>query len=772
MSTFSKGTLGSILVIGVVAAVLTFRLVPRSDETTESESFAMIDRYCTDCHNPAEMAGGFSFEGRSADSFEHDAELWETAIRKLRGGFMPPPGEPTPGPEQLEELARWIEASRDSLWNAAPNPGAPVLHRLNRTEYANAIRDLLDLHFDATTLLPADDSSAGFDNVASALSVSPALMQAYLSAAAQISRTAIGDPSISATARTYSVPRDVSQEIHVVGLPLGTRGGLLVEHVFPHDAEYEFRIGRTGSFFGLRNVAANDPAILTLNGAEVARLGPNDGGRVVLPVTAGPQTIGVAMIADALQRGVNDLYAEWADSTGVTSLTVFGPINSSGAGDTPSRRRVFTCMPDEAAEEAACAREILTTLATRAFRRPVAENDAAVERLIEFYDSGHELRGFEGGIQYALARLLVDPEFIFRFEEEPAGLAEGSVYALSDYEFATRLSFFLWSSIPDDELLSAAGTGELAQASGRREHALRMLADPKTDALIRNVAGQWFDLRSLESVLPETNIFDGNLRQSFRRETELLFESIVREDRSLIDLLVADYTFVDERLARHYGIPNIRGSRFRRVSLEEDARHGLLGHGSFLTVTSAPNRTSPVIRGAWVLENILGTPPPAPPPGVETDLNETAATTVNAETLRQRLERHRTDPSCSACHALIDPIGFALENYDAIGAWREADSGQLIDASTTLWDGTEITGPSALREAMLARKELFALHATEKLLTYALGRALEASDMPAVRQIVRDSRDVDYRFSSLVLGIVESVPFRMKVKLAEATAEG
>lgn len=754
------------------AAIAGFTLFYSIAEPSNAERWTTIERYCTDCHNAGELAGGFAFDDLSSTDLRNDAELWENAIRKLRGGFMPPPGEPHPGSDQIDQLAAWIESSRDEMWHEDPQPGAPVLHRLNRAEYANSIRDLLDLPFDAATQLPADDSSAGFDNIASALSVSPALMQSYIAAAARISRLAIGDPSISAGGTTYTVPRDISQEIHVEGLPLGTRGGLLVEHVFPLDAEYEFRVGRSGSFFGLRNVATADPVVITLNGEETARLGPDDGGRIVLPVAAGPQTIGAALVASGLHRGVNDLYSEWADSTGVTSISILGPLNPTGAGDTHSRRRIFTCEPASAEEEPACAREILSALASRAYRRPVAHNDAAVDLLMGFYDSGYEVRGFEGGIQYALARVLVDPEFIFRFEDEPADLAPGSVYTLSDHELATRLSFFLWSSIPDDELLNAADNGDLSSRDERQRHVLRMLADTKADALIENVAGQWFGLRALETALPETNVFDGNLRRSFRRETELLFESIVREDRSIFDLLDADYTFVDERLARHYGIPNIRGSRFRKVSIDNDARRGLFGHGSFLTVTSAPNRTSPVIRGAWILENILGTPPPAPPPGVETNLDQTAAALEAPETLRQRLERHRADPSCSACHALIDPIGFALENFDSIGAWRDEESGQPVDTTTTLWDGTEISGPAELRSAVLARRELFAQHATEKLLTYALGRALEASDMPTVRAIVRDARDADYRFSAFVLGIVESVPFRMKAKLSEPPPEG
>jgi len=759
--------------VGVVVAgaVIGFLALNRpQQEVPVAEHWEAIDRYCVDCHNSTDFTGGVAFDSMSPDQMVADVEVWEKAIRKLNGGFMPPPGELRPGENELSEIIAWLETTQDAAARDNPQPGAPALHRLNRTEYANAVRDLLDVPFDASSLLPGDDSSAGFDNIASALSVSPALMQAYVAAAARISRLAIGDPTISPGETSYSVPRGVSQDGHVEGLPLGTRGGLLVNHIFPLEGEYEIRVRGGGSFFGLRDVGADDPTVVTLNGEELAVLGPDDGGRFTARIAAGPQIVGAAVLASNQPRGVNDLNSVWAATSGVSSISIMGPLNATGPGETPSRRRIFVCQPESAEEENGCAREILSTLATRAFRRPVNDDDEAVGTLMSFFEDGRRLRGFENGIQYALARVLVDPEFIFRFEHEPEDLPAGGVYALGDFELATRLSFFLWSSIPDDELLALASEGALQNQAAREKQVSRMLADAKADALIENFAGQWLGLRQLESVLPETNTFDGNLRYAFKRETELLFGNVLRQDLSILELLDADYTFVDERLARHYGIPNIRGSRFRRVELDDDSRGGLLGHGSVLTVTSAPNRTSPVSRGAWILENILGTPPPSPPAGVETNLDETAALGSEPTSLRQRLERHRSDPSCASCHSLIDPLGFALENYDLIGEWRDIDGNQPVDASGRLWDGTEISGPADLRQALLDRHELFAAHTTEKLLTYALGRALEPTDMPTVREIVRSAAADDYRISALIIGIVESVPFRMKAKMSVQSA--
>lgn len=739
----------------------------RSGEPTADAQWALVDRYCVECHNEAEFAGGVAFDTLDRGDIAGHGEIWEAAVRKLRAQMMPPPGEPRPEPANLASLAAWLETTLDDAALAAPNPGAPALHRLNRAEYANAIRDLLGLPVDTATLLPGDDSSDGFDNIASALSVSPAHMQAYVAAAAEISRLAVGDPTTSAEIMTYTAPRGVSQAEHLDGMPLGTRGGFLVEHVFPLDAEYEIGIRRAGGGFGLRAVGGEEPVEVTLNGARVGLLGRGVPARFVLPVEAGAHTLGAAIVRGSRPAGVDDLFAVHAGSTGVQAISIVGPLDASGAGDTPTRRRIFVCRPTQAGDEERCAAEILTALATRAFRRPVTSSDPSFGTLLEFHRSGRALGSFETGIQHALARILVDPEFIFRFEREPDDLAAGEVHALGAYELASRLSFFLWSSIPDDALLEAAADGRLRGDAGLEREIERMLADPKATALVENFASQWLGLRQLDTVSPIWNEFDGNLRHAFRRETELLVESVLREDRSIVDLLDANYTFVDERLARHYGIANIRGSRFRRVSLPDDARHGLLGHGSLLTITSPPNRTSPVMRGAWIMENLLGAPAPTPPEGVDTDLDSKAAATSEPGSVREQLERHREDPACAGCHGMIDPIGFALENFDLIGSWRDADAGASIDASGELWDGTPLDGPAGLRAALLERRELFVTRATEKLMAYALGRTVEHYDMPTIRAIVRDAAEDDYRFSRLVAGVVKSPAFRTKRKAQE-----
>jgi mono/diheme cytochrome c family protein len=755
-----------------------------SAKASASQAQSVIDRYCVTCHNPRVKAGGLALDASPVADAPREPQTWEKAVRKLRTGMMPPSGAPRPDRATLDGLAATVESTLDRAAAAAPNPGASALHRLNRTEYGNAIRDLLDLPIDVAKLLPGDDSSEGFDNQAAVLSVSPALMQAYVTAAAKISRLAVGDPTISADITTYTAPRGLSQAEHREGLPLGTRGGLLVQHIFPLDAEYEFRIGRAGGgLFGLPPVGADDSVEVTLNGERIRVIGRDARGPLRLKIPAGPQTIGVAVVRKANARGVDDLFSEHAASAGVTNLVINGPLNPTGPGDTPSRRRIFICMPgsgvqedapafakatarsrrsspESDASEGGCARRILATLATRAMRRPVGERDQTITTLMEFFASGRKLRGFEAGIQYALARLLVDPQFIYRFERTPATLRAGAAYRISDVELASRLSFFLWSSIPDEELIRVAASGKLHEPTVLEQQTRRMLTDDRSRALVSNLAGQWLLLRQLDDIVPGTKEFDGNLRYAFRRETELLFETIVREDRTILDLIDADYTFVDERLARHYGIPNVRGSRFRRISLGEGARRGLLGHGSLLTVTSAGNRTSPVKRGKWILENLLGAPVPQPPPGVETNLVAPAG--VAPTSVRQRLERHRASPSCAACHALMDPVGFSLENFDLIGEYREADGGIAVNATGKLADGTSLDGPASLRKALLDRRDAVAATATEKLLTYALGRRVEYFDMPVVRAIVRDAGRSDYRFSSLITGIVKSVPFTMK----------
>jgi mono/diheme cytochrome c family protein len=726
---------------------------------------ALLDRYCLTCHNERVKAGALVFTQLDVANVSRDPQMWEKVVRKLRTGMMPPSGAPRPDRSALDGLATGIETALDRAAAASPNPGAPVLHRLNRAEYANVVRELLELPVDAASLLPGDDSSEGFDNMASVLGVSPALMQAYVSSAARISRLAVGDPTTSPSITTYTAPRGFSQAEHRDGMPLGTRGGILVQHVFPLDAEYEIRITRSGGGFGLPAVGADEAVEITLDGERLRLLEKTIPRDLKLKIPAGPHLFGVAVVRQRNAKGVDDLFSELAISSGVQSVTLNGPLNPTGSGDTPSRRRIFVCRPAATADETPCARRIVTQLARRAFRRPVADSDPALDVLMTFYESGRALRGFETGIQYALARVLVDPQFIFRFEKEPSNLAAGAAYRISDVELASRLSFFLWSSGPDDELLAEASAGRLGDPSVLERQARRMLADPRAQALVDNLAGQWLLVRQLDAVAPSTREFDGNLRYSFKRETELLFDTMVREDRSVLDLVNADYTFVDERLARHYGIPNIRGSRFRRVTLPGDARRGLLGQGSLLTVTSAGNRTSPVKRGKWILENLLGAPVPLPPPGVETNLEETAAAGAAGPTsLRQRLERHRANPSCAACHAVMDPIGFSLENFDLAGAWRDTDGGSPVNTAGRLADGTVLNGPASLRRALLDRREAVVATATEKLLTYALGRRVEYFDMPAVRAVVRGAAANDYRFSALVVGIVKSVPFQMKRK--------
>jgi len=754
---------------GLAAAAGAYLFSQRAPSA--DDQWALVDRYCVGCHNDAERAGDLAFDRVNRTDLGVDAEVWEMAIRKLRGHLMPPPGEPRPAQARVDALVGWLEQSLDAAALAAPNPGAPALHRLNRAEYANAVRDLLDVTVDAATLLPGDDSSAGFDNIASALSVSPALLSSYVAAAARISRLAVGDPATSSGIATYRAPRGLVQAEHIEGQPLGTRGGMSVLHVFPVDAEYEIRVARGGNGFGLEALGGDEEVEITINGDRVALLGRGGPRTAVLRIAAGPQTLGAAIVRKRDAQGVDDLFAEHSPTPGVTSVSIVGPRDATGVGDTPSRRRVFVCSPADASQEDACAADIVRRLAERAFRRPMAEKDPAVARVLAFYSEGRAQGSFDTGIQRAVARVLVDPEFIFRFEAEPAELSSGATYRIGDVELASRLSFFLWSSIPDEPLLAAAAAGELSQPAILEREVRRMLADPKADALGANFASQWLGLRQLDTVSPTSNDFDGNLRLAFRKETELLFANVVREDASIVELLSANYTFVDERLARHYGIPNVRGSRFRRVELPADgARLGLLGHGSILTVTSAPNRTSPVKRGQWILSNVLGTPTPPPPDNVETNLDETAPAGAAPTTMRERLARHMADPGCAACHNIMDPLGFALENFDFIGQWRDAEAGTPVDAHGVFTDGRAIEGPVGLRQVLLDQSDLFAQTVAEKLLTYALGRSLEASDMPAVREIVRRAARDDYRVSALVLGVAESMPMRMRVKaVPEAT---
>ena len=724
-----------------------------------SDPRAFVNQYCVTCHNQKLKTAGLTLDTMDIAHVAANAETWEKVVRKIKTGMMPPSGAPRPARPVLDAFATGLETELDRAAVPGANLATPGLHRLNRTEYANAIRDLLALDVNVATLLPPDDSSEGFDNIAEALSVSPSLIQGYVSAAMKISRQAVGDRTLAPSQITYSTPGQLAQDRHIDGLPLGTRGGMLIRHTFPLDAEYEFSV--TGGAQGGGLGAAID---VTIDGEKAVFKGTPRSFRI--PMAAGPHAIGVALVDSQRAAGVDDVYSDFRTNAtftlpgGENTVVITGPFNPTGVGDTPSRRQIFVCQ----AQDSACARQIVTTLARRAYRGPVSS--AEIDMLMTFYQQGRTgpSADFDSGIQQALARILVSPRFIYRTEEEPANVAAGAIYRVSDVELASRLSFFLWSSIPDDELLNVATKGRLKDPKEFERQVRRMLADPKSDALITNFAGQWLYLRDLATLQTDAKNFDDNLRFAFRRETEMFFGAIVREDRSLLDLIDADYTFVDERLARHYGIPNVRGSYFRRVSLDAASpRRGLLGQGSTLTVTSVSTRTSPVSRGKWILENLLGTPPPVPPPGVETNLEQDAKGTKPV-TLRGRLELHRASPVCASCHKIMDPMGFALENFDLVGTWRTLDSGAPIDTSGQLADGTPIQGPADLRQALLSRSDAVMKTVTAKLLTYALGRPVDYADMPTVRAIVRRAAANENRFSAVLLGIVESDPFQKRIK--------
>jgi mono/diheme cytochrome c family protein len=730
-----------------------------------ADDAALVKQYCLGCHNERAKQGGLVLDADVAD-VAADRERWEKVVRKVRTGMMPPSGAPRPPRERLDAFAASMASRLDAVADLRAMLDTPALHRLNRTEYANAIRDLLDTTVDVSPLLPADGSSEGFDNIAEALSVSPALIQGYVSAAMKISRLAVGDRTMAPSQVVYAAPPALAQDRHIEGMPLGTRGGMVVNHTFPLDAEYEFTIGGGGGGGGGFAGGGAGGTDITIDGA---RLTVQNTRRFRVPVTAGPHTIRVAVLDRQRAAGVDDAYSDFRSATngfnvggGVSNVAIMGPFDPKGPGDTPSRRRIFTCRPKDAASEEPCARSILSRLARHAYRGPVAARE--VDTLVAFYKQGRARGDFETGMQEAIARLLVAPRFLYRIEEEPPALAAGSTYRISDTELASRLSFFLWSSIPDEQLLDLAAKGRLREPATLQQQVKRMIADPKADAFVSNFAGQWLYLRELANIQTEAAGFSDNLRQSFRRETELLFDTIVRQDRPLVELLDADYTFVDERLARHYGIPGVRGSHFRRVALDPSSpRRGLLGHGSMLTVTSIATRTSPVMRGKWILENLLGAPPPQPPAGVETNLGE-GQEIAKTTTLRQRLEQHRSNPVCASCHNIMDPMGFALENYDLIGAWRETDGPAKIDSTGRLADGTPLSGPADLRNAVLSRSESFMSTATEKLFVYALGRPVHYYDMPMVRAVVRRAARDGNRFSALLLGVIESDAFQKRVK--------
>ncbi|MEP6534573.1 MAG: DUF1592 domain-containing protein [Bryobacteraceae bacterium] len=744
----------------------------------------VVSRYCLGCHNTKLKTGGLALDSLQVENAGAHPEEWEKVVRKLRTRSMPPAGLPRPDEASYNQLLASLEGSLDSAAAAKPNPGrSDTFRRLNRTEYRNAIRDLLAEDIDVSSMLPADESSHGFDNVTVG-DLSPTLLERYLSAAQKISRLAIGSPIRSPGGETINLPPDLTQEEHFDDLPLGTRGGTVLPYTFPLDAEYDIQLrlarDRNEHVEGLKGTHEVE---LTLDGARVRlfTVKPPESGndhhavdqdlKVRIPVKAGPHVIAVAFVKkrSALletERQPLQVHFNMDRHPRVTpalySITVNGPYGAKGPGDTPSRRRIFVCQPSTPGEEDGCAKRILSTLTRRAYRRPVTDADLAAP--LRFYREARKNGGFETGIEMALRSVLVSPEFLFRVEQDPAGVAPGTAYKVSDLELASRLSFFLWSSIPDDELLDVAVQGKLREPAVLEQQVRRMLADQRSEALVTNFADQWLYLRNLSSATPDMRLFpdfDDNLRQAFRKETELFFESVMREDRNVVDLINANYTFVNERLAKHYGIPNVYGSRYRRVTFGPDGvRGGLLRQGSILTVTSYATRTSPVIRGKWVLSNILGIPPPPPPPFVPS-LKENTGIGNNVP-MRERLAQHRANPACAGCHQLMDPVGFSLENFDAVGRWRTKEDITPIDASGGLPDGSKFTGVAGLQKALVSRPDIFVNTFTDKLLTYALGRGVEYYDAPAIRKVVRDSEAQNYRFSAIVAGIVKSTPFQMR----------
>jgi hypothetical protein len=789
---------------------------------------AVLNRYCVTCHNEKLKTGGLMLDKADLENVPAGAEVWEKVIRKLRTNAMPPAGMPRPDRATYDSLATYLETSIDRAASARPNPGTPTIHRLNRAEYANAVRDLVAVDVDAKTLLPADDAGYGFDNNGDVLSVSPALMERYMSAARKVSRLALGNAAAPPTVESYPVQDNLAQSDRMnEDLPLGSRGGIAIQHTFPADGEYviKLRLKRGGGAFAegavrgvalKRNLAVfldkEEPKLFSFGGERFGRSAGDGGGNCVtgalvscrgdmvqeeyernkadeglqvrIPVTGGPHAVRVAFFVENTAEpegpyragGANPRRGGKNAEPWLERVDISGPYNVKGPGDTPSRRKIFVCNPAagesgavvkqvslNTADEEACAKKILSSLVHRAYRRPPTDED--VQALLAMYRVGREKEGFEGGIRVALERILVGPQFLFRIESDPAKADPGSFHRISDLELASRLSFFLWSSIPDDQLLDVAEHGKLKDPVVLKQQVQRMLRDPRAKALVTNFAGQWLQLRRLEDAKPDIVTFpdfDGSLQEAFAQETEQFLQSMVREDNPLMDVLTADYTYLNERLARFYGIPNVYGSRFRRVTVTDENRRGLLGQGSVLALTSYATRTSVVLRGKWVLDNILGTPPPPPPPNVPSlkDRGDDG----KIKSVRESMEEHRANAACASCHARMDPIGFALENFNAIGQWRttEGAANTPIDTSGVLPDGTKFQGPVELRKIFAGKPDQLATTVTEKLLTYALGRGVEYYDQPTVRKILRESAPNSYRWSDLIFGIVKSEPFQLR----------
>ena len=773
-----------------LAALTAQAQTARTSPLAQDAQRALVNRYCAGCHNDKLKSGGFSWTRLDVAHPEQNAQQAEKVIRKLRAGLMPPPGAPRPGAAEIKAFAASLENSIDLAAAAHPNPGVPALHRLNRTEYSNSVHDLLDLDIDATKLIPPDDMSHGFDNMSDVLTISPALMEAYIRAAGEISRLAVGDRGADPVVAMYNLPKMESQTTHVDGAPYGTRGGISVVHNFPADGEYTFQMTFYGTPSGVLfgQTEKGQQIEVSVNGERVALLDINPrmqearGGLQVkterIPIKAGPQRISAAFlqtfdgpVEDEVQPFEHSLIeTSIANGPGVTTLPhlhafiITGPFDNSGVSETPSRGKIFTCHPASDSDELPCARKIVSMLARQAFRRPITDSD--IESLLSFYQQGRNKGGaqpFEAGIRTALQSILADPEFVFRFERVPEGIAPGHNFRISDLELASRLSYFLWSAPPDEELIDVASRGKLHEPAALEREVRRMLASPRSEALSTNFAYLWLRLQNLKEVQPDSYLYpnyDRNLYRSMLRETELLFDSIVREDRPVSDLLTANYTFVDERLAVYYGIPNILGSDFVRVPVTDPNRLGLLGQGSILTLTSIANRTSPVARGKYVMEVLLGTPPPPPPPNVP-PLKDTADS-GKPQSLRERMEAHRQNEPCASCHKMMDPIGFSLENFDAIGAWRTKDNGQPINAKGQMFDGSKLDGPVSLRTAILNYSDAFLGTFTENLLAYGLGRVIDYTDMPSVRAIEKEAARDNDRFSAFILAIAKSAPFQLR----------
>jgi hypothetical protein len=763
-----------------------------SAELTAAEQTAMVKQYCATCHNDRTKPGGLSFASFDATQVAEHADVAERMIRRLRSGMMPPAGARRPEGDGILTLASSLESRIDRAAAASPNPGARPFQRANRAEYAQAVGDLLGIQVDVNAFLPPDTISDGFDNVADVQSLSTTVLEGYLRAAAQISRLAVGDRNATATSVTFKIPRARSQNTHVEGAPIGTRGGVSEVHIFPADGEYVFKAvlhyeplgGLTGRST-MSMLDLEEKIEISLDGSRVAvldlntRMSESDPNNNLEPqtapiqVTAGPHRVSAAFIdtfgaiADDLVMPVENTLADVSIGQGITllphlrELRILGPSRVTGISDTPSRRRIFTCRPTSQAEEAGCAREIIERLATKAFRGPVSGDD--VQGLMSFYEDGRSRSDFESGMRLAVQAILASPRFVFRFEEAPSTAKPGQTYRLSDADLASRLSFFLWGTVPDAELLSRVTDRTLRAPGVLEKQVARMLTHPRSEALATRFAAQWLRLQDLEKVSPDYlqyPQYDDRLAEAFRRETELFFDSLVREDRSLLDLISADYSFVNERVALHYGIPNVTGSHFRKVSMPGN-RRGILGHGSILVLTSNSDRTSPVHRGKWVMEVLLGSPPPPPPPNVP-ELDEVKATGGGRTlSVRERMEEHRKNPTCNSCHRVIDPLGLALENYDPTGAWRIKDNEVQVDPVGTLYDGSQIDGPASLRRALLKYQDAVVLSFTESLMTYALGRRVEHYDMPAIRAIVRDAARNDYQMSSFLRGVIKSAAFQM-----------